>query len=404
MNLTEAFEVLLKGRKMDVGTISTRANGVQYQKQGDGKWVEYRNGGYIERKKDKTLDLKGNKKELFMYEVGDFSHFKPFSGKKQKVKFNVGEIDVAFDGKKYIAYDNDYGTRMDSEDTLEKLIEGMNSAFIDFGIYDMEGVKKFAEESAISEQEQAIKEADSNGLFSDSIENGKIFYEQAIAILQSAKIKNPKDTGVEFFNPNSKISNYAKDYRKSKIQTKSNISKNDIYKYMAVSGIPKGFDGVVNFDESGDIVNLSIENSNLYITRSIYTSGINKGVILNNVFKIKNTNIYNGTNILYNQVKNAQKEGFNSMKAFAYRAKGWNGYYTWLRLGYEPNEQTDEEYIKKANKELGTNISSITELMYSKEGREWWKENGGSFEGTFDLSENSYSMKTLEEYVKNKNK
>jgi hypothetical protein len=44
MNLTEAFEVLFKGAKYGAGTIRTWANGKQYQKQADGKWVEYKVG------------------------------------------------------------------------------------------------------------------------------------------------------------------------------------------------------------------------------------------------------------------------------------------------------------------------------------------------------------------------
>jgi hypothetical protein len=75
-----------------------------------------------------------------------------------------------------------------------------------------------------------------------------------------------------------------------------------------------------------------------------------------------------------------------------------------LRLGYKPNDGEDIEFVENANFELGTNVKSITELMYSQEGRDYWKKNGESFYANFDLSKNSYSMKTLEEYVKNKNK
>lgn len=41
MNLTKSFEILLKGRSYGVGAIRTWANGKQYKKQADGKWVEY---------------------------------------------------------------------------------------------------------------------------------------------------------------------------------------------------------------------------------------------------------------------------------------------------------------------------------------------------------------------------
>lgn len=73
-------------------------------------------------------------------------------------------------------------------------------------------------------------------------------------------------------------------------------------------------------------------------------------------------------------------------------------------LGYQPTDFREAMYAKEANKVLGTKIKSITELMYSQEGRDYWKKNGDTFEGAFDLSEYSESMNTLDEYVKSKNK
>jgi hypothetical protein len=256
MNLTEAFEVLAKGRKMDVGAITTRANGVQYQKQGDGKWVEYK-----------------------------------------KPQAQVAE-------------------------------------------------------------------------------------------------KEPVAT---------KQSSYEEDYKNVKFELFEG-SEHDAYTAMALSGVPKHFDGVVKITSTKNYAFVNIDDDDLKMDRQIF---FNQNYIENFSFNVKNKGKYSGSDIFNTQVQNTKKD--NRIKEIRTVAGGsffgkMNGYYTWLRLGYTPNKRKDKEYSEKANKELGTNITSITELMYSQEGRDWWKENGGQFEGTFDLSENSYSMKTLEEYVKNKNK
>jgi len=41
-------------------------------------------------------------------------------------------------------------------------------------------------------------------------------------------------------------------------------------------------------------------------------------------------------------------------------------------------------------------------LMKTEQGRKNWKYFGEGFHGTFDLSDNSYSMNTLNEYRKEK--
>lgn len=52
MNLTRVFDIILKGQSYGVGTIRTWANGKQYQKQTDGKWVEH--GEASNKKEAKT--------------------------------------------------------------------------------------------------------------------------------------------------------------------------------------------------------------------------------------------------------------------------------------------------------------------------------------------------------------
>jgi hypothetical protein len=41
-------------------------------------------------------------------------------------------------------------------------------------------------------------------------------------------------------------------------------------------------------------------------------------------------------------------------------------------------------------------------IVLDDEGQQWWKENGTTWEGEFDLSDNSESMRILENYIAEK--
>ena len=47
-------------------------------------------------------------------------------------------------------------------------------------------------------------------------------------------------------------------------------------------------------------------------------------------------------------------------------------------------------------------MTRVEEVMATQEGRDWWMENGDAIDVTFTLKKNSYSMKTLEAYLKEK--
>ncbi len=67
-----------------------------------------------------------------------------------------------------------------------------------------------------------------------------------------------------------------------------------------------------------------------------------------------------------------------------------NGYYTWARLGFDGKVDGPNGKVK------------VSELMKTKSGREWWLENGDSFNGEFDLSVGSLSSRVLKAYRKEK--
>ena len=115
-----------------------------------------------------------------------------------------------------------------------------------------------------------------------------------------------------------------------------------------------------------------------------------------------------GTKILKEQVDAGAKNGFKSIVTDAEGSphdKSMNGYYTWPRLGYDAElKDVSGGMLTKAAQTVVPGAAKVSDLMKSKEGRDWWKENGVSFRAKFDLSEGSQSRKVLDEYVKAKSK
>jgi ADP-ribosyltransferase exoenzyme len=114
-----------------------------------------------------------------------------------------------------------------------------------------------------------------------------------------------------------------------------------------------------------------------------------------------------GTQIFATQVYNSKKAGIDRLEVSAGKSdpnpdftNGMNGYYTWARFGYET--ELKDNLFEKLPDNLKTR--SLNELMQKDGGAEWWKDNGGSFNGVFSLDDSSTSMKILRNYVKAKSK
>lgn len=107
-----------------------------------------------------------------------------------------------------------------------------------------------------------------------------------------------------------------------------------------------------------------------------------------------------GTNLLLNQVRGASGIGISRLECnaagFKGDPKGFNGYYTWPRLGFDGpipgflREKVDRVFPEAKN---------ISDLLKSSEGRSWWKENGDAQNVSFDLKEGSQSRRVLDAYV-----
>lgn len=113
-----------------------------------------------------------------------------------------------------------------------------------------------------------------------------------------------------------------------------------------------------------------------------------------------------GSDIFSNQVNAFKKTGYSSLKTEAAKSDLYNGYYTWARLGYSFSESSDNrkfnELISQSKNQKIRSVTSLSELMSFKEGREFWRKKGFDFSGIFDLSSNSESMFILNKYMEEK--
>ena len=161
-----------------------------------------------------------------------------------------------------------------------------------------------------------------------------------------------------------------------------------------------------------------------YGERTIYEDSSGKVVCSNKLFRVHSSLAGHGigARVFASQVAALQKAGADRILVHAVgngagpdsdSTGGWNGYNTWARFGYVPNDQDD--WAEKAQEkwesiefddgdQLGLTEapSSIQELMATPEGRAWWRAWGWDFYGQFDLTPGSYSMRTLKAYFDNR--
>lgn len=109
-----------------------------------------------------------------------------------------------------------------------------------------------------------------------------------------------------------------------------------------------------------------------------------------------------GSQIFSRQVEHAQKMGVGYIKTEA--SKGTkddplNGYYTWARLGYDQPVSKMSAGMQAKVKQAFPKAESVLDVMSTKGGRDWWKQNGETLkEAHFDLTPGSRSLKVLAAY------
>lgn len=186
-------------------------------------------------------------------------------------------------------------------------------------------------------------------------------------------------------------------------------------------GLPKDYKGSaeITFDTPTNfrisIVSLN-DDGTFAMTRSINAGEKtieNMDITLSGKWKGMGAKIFNDQ-VEY-AAKNGYKEIFTTASGSGKNIKdGIVGYYTWARLGYTPSssvttlegkERKFTDIFIQYNKENNNaNIKSLTELVSTKHGQEWWKKNGSEWPGVFDLSEGSFNRKVLKNYMNDRAK
>lgn len=183
----------------------------------------------------------------------------------------------------------------------------------------------------------------------------------------------------------------------------NNISKAETDKLLTLAGA-----NVIQPDKEAKVTVRSRDYSSRVLIETedaevlVKTNTEKNSVLLDSIF-LKDTGTGKGTEVIKDIAENAKKQGYSKLTATGAGVKGdhLNGYYTLPRLGFDgPLTSTT---AKKA-KEAGFNVTTVGELMRSKRGRNWWKENGHAIELEFDLSEGSSSFLTMNDYIREKGK
>jgi GNAT superfamily N-acetyltransferase len=113
-----------------------------------------------------------------------------------------------------------------------------------------------------------------------------------------------------------------------------------------------------------------------------------------------------GGDVFSRMVDQAARLGMNQIRTSAGRSDTDFGYHVWPRFGY------DVHLSDAATDGLGFAIEALpahlrgaqmlSDLMTTKEGRDWWTKHGSTTDMTFDLTPGSRSMQVWEEYRRQK--
>jgi GNAT superfamily N-acetyltransferase len=107
-----------------------------------------------------------------------------------------------------------------------------------------------------------------------------------------------------------------------------------------------------------------------------------------------------GTKILYDQVQGAKIYGIKKIETEAVRQDSeepdvaMNGYYTWPKLGYDADLTEANLTNKQQVFAAGMKWKKLSDVMKTKEGRDWWKKEGDSLTVVFDIT-NKNSLAVL---------
>jgi hypothetical protein len=164
----------------------------------------------------------------------------------------------------------------------------------------------------------------------------------------------------------------------------------------SMTGMPDGSDALCRV--ASDQIQVLLKNNDVHMLRSI-EKGATGPVIHNEYFRCFTTGDGTGLNIFARQVEYAAKARVSEIQVQAARGPDMNGYYTWPRFGYDGPLPVS---TRLSLPQKFDHVSQISELMETKEGRDYWKQNGHTLYLSFDPKPGSPNREVLHAYRKEK--
>jgi hypothetical protein len=172
-----------------------------------------------------------------------------------------------------------------------------------------------------------------------------------------------------------------------------------------LGGLPDG-QVTVYVNDDGHIKITSV-GSQVESLRTIKSSG-GKLILVADELRVKDAAQGKGlgADIFARMVDQATGLKFDRIAANAIRSQQSNGYYTWPRFGYDGDlaemYTADRVPVHQALPDSLKGASRVSDLMMTDEGKQWWKQHGGTNSMRFDLKPGSRSREVWDLYRREK--
>jgi GNAT superfamily N-acetyltransferase len=170
-------------------------------------------------------------------------------------------------------------------------------------------------------------------------------------------------------------------------------------------GAPDGAE--VHVERRGDDLKIFVYHDEIESMERTISRG-SHGLIMTNDLFVKESDAPKGlaAKIMARQLLNLKEAGFTRIKLNAagsarpYGGSSYKGFGVWPRYGFDVGLDyfRNRPFYDKMKSRF-PDAETLTDLFRTRQGREFWWENGSSWYGHFDLSEGSKSMDMLSRYL-----
>jgi hypothetical protein len=172
-----------------------------------------------------------------------------------------------------------------------------------------------------------------------------------------------------------------------------------------MTGAPEGAEITVT-KVGRDTVKLAIRNERYTSDRTIGFDEEGRKFIHNDYLRVKEEGTGLGRELMAKQVYNAADKGFDYLATYAAKSSTMDGYSVWPHMGYNESLKSisrKSPWIAERIVERFPGAESIQDVVKTKEGQDWWKQNGSDlYNMIFNLKPGSRSRSKFDEQIKRK--